>query len=208
MARAAVIAVIAILLAGCDSLPDKPVRASLYDFGPGAVVAEAQSAPTQPPIVLPDVETPSSFDGAPIMYRLGYSDPHQLRPYAFARWGAPPPQLVRQKLREQLGRDRLILDSEEASGVARTGGARPRVLRVQLEEFTHYFESQGQSHGLVRLRCTLLESTPAGERPVGQRNFTLRSPASTADASGGVKALAAATEAAAQEVARWLQQLR
>ena len=208
MARAAAIIASAVLLAACNALPDKPVRASLYYFGPGSVVPEAPAAPTQPPIVLPDVETPSSFDGAPIMYRLGYADPHQLRPYAFARWGAPPPQLVRQKLREQLGRERLVLDSEEAAGVARAGAARPRVLRVQLEEFTHYFESQGQSHGLVRLRCTLLEPTPAGERPIGQRTFTLRSPAATADASGGVKALAAATEAAAQEVARWLQQLR
>ena len=131
-----------------------------------------------------------------------------MRPYAFARWSAPPAQLVRQRLREQLGRDRLVLDTEEAAALARSGGAKPRVLRVELEEFTHYFESQTQSMGLVRLRCTLLDNTASGEKLVGQRTITARQPAPTADAPGGVRALAGATDAAARELARWLQQQR
>lgn len=209
MKRLLCVCALGALVAACGAIPDKPVRPTLYDFGPGVEAAAAPAgAPTQPPLMLAEVDATGSFDGTPILYRLGYADVHQLRPYAFARWSAPPAQLVRQRLREQLGRDRLVLDTEEAAALARSGGAKPRVLRVELEEFTHYFESQTQSMGLVRLRCTLLDNTPSGEKLVGQRTITARQPAPTADASGGVRALAGATDAAARELARWLQQQR
>lgn len=199
----------ALLLSACGALPDKPERPTLYDFGPGlAAAGVAPATYTQPPLMLAEVDTAGSFEGSPILYRLGYADAHQLRPYAYARWSAPPAQLVRQRLREQLGRDRLVLDSEEAAAMARDGGHKPRVLRVELEEFTHYFASHAESIGLVRLRCTLLDNTSAGEKLLGQRTITMQRPAPSADASGGVRALAAATDAAAQELARWLQQWR
>jgi cholesterol transport system auxiliary component len=58
----------------------------------------------------------------------------------------------------------------------------------------------------VRVRCTLLENSAAGERLVAQRTFTVQRPAPTADAAGGVRALSAATDAAAAEIAGWLRQ--
>lgn len=206
--KAWTVPLVAMLLAGCSSLPDKPVRATLYDFGPGVAASAPSAAATQPPLVLAEVDAPVSFDGSPIMYRLGYADAHQLRPYALARWSAPPASLVRQRLREQLGRDRMVLDAEEALALSRSGGSRPRVLRIELEEFTHYFESTSESVGLLRLRCTLLDNGAAGEKLVGQRIVTMRAPAPTPDAPGGVRALAAATDAAAREIAGWLQQNR
>ncbi|MBI5275136.1 MAG: membrane integrity-associated transporter subunit PqiC [Burkholderiales bacterium] len=207
--RAAVAAtLVALVLGGCNALPDKPVRADLYDFGPPPASAAPGASPTAHALVLPEIEASRAFDGLSILYRLGYADAHQLRQYAMARWTAPPTQLVRQRLRETLARDQLVLDSEESAGLARTGGPRPRVLRIQLEEFTHYFETEKQSRAMVRLRCTLLEPTPAGERAVAQRVFSLQSPAPSADAAGGVRALTAAVDAAALEVARWLQQQR
>lgn len=196
-----------VTLAGCSALPDKPTRATMYDFGPGiAAAGAAPAAQTQPAIVLADVDSSASFEGSPIVYRLGYADAHQLRPYSLARWSAPPSQLVRQRIREQLGRERLVLDSEEAAALARSGGARPRVLRIELEEFTHYFESEARSFGLIRIRCTLLDNTPAGEKLLGQRTITLQAPAPSQDAPGGVRGLAAVTDAAAQEIGRWLRQ--
>lgn len=199
----------ALLLAGCGALPDKPERPALYDFGPGVAAAGVAPATyTQAPLTLAEVDASGSFEGSPILYRLGYADAHQLRPYAYARWSAPPAQLVRQRLREHLGRDRLVLDAEEAAAMARSGGHKPRVLRVELEEFTHYFASQGDSAGLLRLRCTLLDNTSGGEKLLGQRTITMQRPAPSPDAPGGVRALAAATDAAAQELARWLQQWR
>jgi len=192
------------LLAGCAT-PDKPVRPTLYDFGPGMTPAAAAGAAPLSALVLGDVEPGGSFEGSALLYRLGYADAHQLRPYALARWTAPPAQLVRQRLREHLGRERPVLDLADAASISRRGGAMPRVLRVELEEFTHYFETESASQGLLRLRCTLLENTAAGERLLAQRTVVLRRPAPTPDAAGGVRALAAATDAAAEEIAGWLR---
>ncbi len=195
------------LLAACSVLPDKPVREALYDFGP--LGAEAQSdTPPGAPLVLPDLEVGASLESPSLNYRLGYADAFQLRPYAFARWSAPPGQLVRQRLRDYLGRTRPVLDAAGGASLARRGGALPPVLRVELEEFSHLFDSPTQSRGVVRVRCTLLESTPAGERLVAQRSFTVERPAPTADAPGGVRALTAATDAVAQDIGAWLQQPR
>ena len=193
----------AVLLAACSALPDKPVRPTLYDFGP-LTGEPATVAPTLPALVLGDLDAAGALEGTSMMYRLGYSDANQLRPYAYARWSAQPALLVRQRLRELLGRERMVLDVADAAALARTGSRAPLVLRAELEEFSHYFDSAAQSHGLLRLRCTLLENTAGGERLVSQRSFNLQRPAPTPDAAGGVRALAAATEAAAGDIARWI----
>ncbi len=195
------------LLAGCSSIVDKPVRATLYDFGPGQVAASTPPQATRPPLVLADIEAAGALDGSAVLYRLGYVDDHQLRPYSQARWSAPPPQLVRQRLREQLGRDRMVLNPGEGAGLARTGGLLPRALRIELEEFSHLFQGPTQSVGLLRLRATLLENTAGGERLLAQRNVVIQRPAPTADAPGGVRALTAAVDAAAEELVQWLAQV-
>ncbi|MCG2595555.1 PqiC family protein [Ramlibacter sp. XY19] len=195
------------LLAGCSILPDKPVREFSYDLGPQPV-ADAPGSPAGAPLVLPDVEVQGALESTAFLYRLGYADAFQLRPYAYAKWSAPPAQLIRQRLRDHLGRERPILDSAAAASLARRGGVTPPVLRVELEEFSQVFESQAASQGVLRLRCTLLENSAAGERLVAQRTFTVQRPAPTADAPGGVRALSAATDAAAGEIATWLRQPR
>jgi cholesterol transport system auxiliary component len=158
--------------------------------------------------VLADIEASGSLDGSSVLYRLGYANPNELRPYAHARWSAPPPQLIRQRLRQQLARGRAVLDLGDSAALARSGGAAPRVLRLDLEEFSQVFDSQAQSWGLLRLRATVMDNTPAGEKLLAQRSFVIRQPAPTPDAPGGVRALAAATDAAADEIEQWLMQLR
>ena len=195
------------LLGGCANFVDKPVRATLYDFGPGELTASPAQQTTRPPLVLADVEAAGALDGSAVLYRLGYADDHQLRPYSQARWSAPPPQLVRQRLREQIGRDRIVLNPGEGAGLARSGGLLPRALRIELEEFSHFFQAPAQSVGLVRLRATLLENTAGGEKLLAQRNVVVQRPAPTADAAGGVRALTAAVDAAADELVQWLAQV-
>lgn len=207
LARAAGLFCVAVMLTACGSLVDKPVRPTLYDLGPVAATAAAPSS-SQPAVVLADIEAAGSLDGSAVLYRLGYADEHQLRAYAQARWSAPPPQLVRQRLRDQLGRERVVLNLGEAAALARQGGAQPRVLRIELEEFSHFFDTPAQSVGSVRLRATLLENTAAGERVLGQRSISVQRPAPTPDAPGGVRALAAATDAAAAEIGQWLRQAK
>lgn len=206
MKRRALFALLPVL-AACSALPDKPVREVQYDFGP-LPASGGSAAPSGTPLVLPEFEVSASLETSALLYRLGYSDPFQLRPYAYARWSAPPGQLLRQRLREVLGRTRPVLDPAAAASLARRGGSMPPVLRVELEEFSHFFESQGTSRGELRMRCTLMDHSGAGERLVAQRSFDLQQPAPTADAAGGVRALTAAADAAARDIIAWLQQLR
>lgn len=209
-------ALLAASLAGCAG-PDRPVRAVQYDFGPGATAAQppageapppqrAAPQPLQPLLQLAEIDTGATFDGTAVLYRLAYADANQLRHYAQARWVAPPAQLVRQRLREALGRKRVVLNPGESAALARGDGPAPRVLRLELEEFSQLFDAPARSAGVVRLRATLLESTPAGEKLLAQRSIVAQRPAATADAPGGVRALAAATDAAVQEIEQWLQQ--
>lgn len=207
-ARLALLAATAAVLAACSSIaPDKPTHGLLYDFGPGAPV-NGTSGASQPPLVLADIEAPSGLDSSALLYRLAYADANQLRPYAQSRWSAPPQRLVQQRLREVLGRDRAVLDTSESAALARAKREVPRTLRIELEELSQVFDSPAASFGVVRLRATLMESTPAGDRLVGQRVFAQRQPAPSADAPGGVRAIAAATDACAQDIAAWLAQAR
>jgi cholesterol transport system auxiliary component len=201
-----------ILLAGCSALPTPPSRPVLYDFGPGALApAPTDRRAPLPPLALADVDAPGVPEGSnAVLYRLMYADTQQLRPYSQARWSQPPAQLVQQRLREHLGQRRAILKTDDAAAQARDaaqGHRLPSVLRVELEEFSHIFTSAADSAGVVRLRATVVDLTLAGEALRGQRVFIARAPARSADAAGGVAALADATSQVAQELADWVEQV-
>lgn len=206
MNRLSVLA-LAALLAGCSALPDKPQRPVQYDFGPGPVAyAPADRRAPLPALALAEVEASGPLEaGTAVLYRLGYADAQQLRPYAQARWSMPPAQLVRQRLREQLGQRRTIVSSGEGAAMLRNDGRQPLVLRLELEEFSQLFSAPAASSGLVRLRATVVDNLPAGEQVLAQRQFIVQRPAATADAAGGVRALAEATDAAGAELAQWLE---
>lgn len=196
-----------LLLAACFSgcaLVDKPSRAMVYDFGPGAPdVPVVKTTNSLGVLALSEVEADSALDDKAVLYRLIYTDAQQLLPYAQARWSMAPAQLVRQRLREVLGLRRTVL----SLGDGNITGSKPvMVLRVQLEEFSQLFDAPGQSSGLVRLRATLVQASPGGDRLLGQRSFAVQRPAPTPDARGGVRALTAATNTAVEEIEQWLMQ--
>lgn len=198
----------AVLLSACGSLPDKPQRATLYDFGPGPLptaAAPATPAAQRPALTLPDIEVTGRLDGTQLLYRLGYADAQVLHAYGQARWSQAPGQLLRQRLRDTLSAQRTVLGPDEAAAIARQDGRVPDVLRISLDEFSHYFQAPQQSTGLVRLRATLLRNGAAGDRVLAQRSFTVQRPAPTANAPGGVKALTAATDAAVAELTQWIE---
>jgi cholesterol transport system auxiliary component len=203
----------AALVAGCGALPDKPARATLYDFGPGLAATAAPAAALTPAAALPtlalaEFESNTRLDGTQILYRLGYADVNELRPYGQSRWSQPPAQLLRQRLRDSLAERRMVLGPEESATIARSKGEVPDTLRISLDEFSHYFDSPTTSVGLVRLRATLIRGTTGGDRVLGQKTITVRRPAPSADAPGGVKALAAASDAAVAEVTQWMDALQ
>lgn len=185
-------------LSGCASAPG--AQGAVYDFGPGPLRPEPRTrmAPL-PPLVLAEVDASTALEGRAVLYRLGYAEPQQLRPYARARWSMPPAQLLRQRLREALGQRRQVLSPSDpvAPGTP--------VLRLDLEEFSQWFESPSRSAGLVRLRATLSHSA-SPSKPLAQTSWVQQQPSASADAAGGVKALAEASDALIVQLDAWLQQ--
>jgi len=151
-----------------------------------------------------EVDAPVALESAAVLYRLAYSDSQQLRPYAQARWSMPPAQLLRQRLREQLGQRRAVLN-------ATLGMALPpplMTLHVELEEFSQLFDAADRSTGLVRVRATLGQAGArvGSQELVAQRSFVVQRPAASADAPGGVRAMTAAADAVIQEIDQWVEQ--
>ncbi len=203
--RASMTAACCLVLSGC-AVFDKPVRATVYDFGPGMLASPVVNNSALPAVVaLPEVEAGSALDSTAVLYRLVYADAQQLLPYAQARWSMTPAQLVRQRLRETLGQRRTVVHPGEGH---LSGATLPLVLRIELEEFSQLFDAPNRSVGLVRLRATVLQGTPAGDKLLGQRSVIAQRPAPSADAPGGVRALTAATDAAVEEIEQWLTQFR
>ena len=205
--------VILLLCACSTSAP--AVRPTVYDFGPEnvvgtvvaiAVVKDPSGSDTRAvPVVLPAFESAAALDGNAVLYRLLYADAQQLRPYALARWSAPPAQLVHQHLRERLSAERAVLGNSDTLAPVSGAALDTRwVLYVSLEEFSQVFDSPSQSAAQVRAHATLMRASPAGDVLVAQRVFSQRQGAPSADAAGGVRALTAASSALAQQVAVWL----
>ena len=196
------------VLSGC-ALPNKPTRATQYDFGPGPLTSPVSTGQASlPPLAVDEITTAGgALDNQAVLYRLGYADAQQLRPYAQARWSMPPAQLVRQRLLSRMAERRAVFNAGASVAFNRVqGAALPLRLRIELEEFSQLFSAPDASVGLIRLRATLVDITPTGEKLLGQRSVVVQRPASSADAPGGVRALTAATDAAIEALDQWLQQ--
>jgi cholesterol transport system auxiliary component len=197
------------VLTACAT-PSAPPTKAVYDFGANvqapaqASVATAASVSTSTStaansptrtaaLALPEIETHAALESSAMLYRLAYADAQQLQPYAMARWSMPPAQLVRARVR----------DAFAARGpVVSVGEGTEWRLSLELDEFSHWFESPSSSQGLVRLRATLTRS----ERIVAQTTLLARQSAPTQDAAGGAKALRASTDELVQQLIAWVSQ--
>lgn len=195
-------------LGACAALPDKPLRAVVYDFGPGAranPVATVAASWQAGAIELGEVEAASALDSTALLYRLAYTDVQLLQPYAQARWSMPPALLLRQRLRETLGRRHPVL--RQGDGL-HAGTAAARLLQLELDEFSQVFDAPDASVGLVRVHATVVAPSAGGGRLLAQRSFVAQQPAPSADAAGGVHALTAASDQVLSDIAQWLSTLR
>lgn len=184
-----------LLLAAC-STPQAPVSKAVYDFGPMLALPTnnlAAKLPIAPPISLSEFDSGAGLDSTALLYRLGYADAQQLRPYAQARWSVPPSQLVWARLRDALAVHGPVLGPAPMT---------PWVLKIELEEFSQLFVGPEASLGMIRLRATLFQA----DRLVAQTNVLVRANAPSPDAAGGVKALTAAADDAVAQIVRWTRQ--
>ncbi|MEJ7932517.1 ABC-type transport auxiliary lipoprotein family protein [Ramlibacter sp. AN1015] len=203
--RGAVLCALVAACAGCTSIVSAPEQPTLFDLGPLPAPAAAP-ADAAAPLVLPELEASGLLDRRSILYRLDYGDGRALLPYGASRWSAPVAELVHERIAAHLARERTVLRPGEMTAVARAGAQAPQVLRLQLQEFAQHFDAPGRSHGRVRVLATLLQSSPTGDRLLGQRAFRVSAPAPTGDAAGGVAALSQAVDALALQLGQWLQE--
>jgi len=199
--QSAASALILLALGGCSlPLPDKPGHVQHYDLGPALPADAGAVQPGASALALDLVAAPAAIDGTQIIYRLAYSDGgQQPRPYAQARWSMPPPQLLAQRLRQALSARRPVVDA--GAGLA------PLELHAELDEFAHVFTAPSASEGVVRLCVTATAPAARGNRLLGQRTFSARQSAPTADAPGAAAALRAATDEVVQQVTAWVDEL-
>lgn len=184
----------AAVLAGCASSKG-PAGNTVYDFGPATnplIVGTDGSALKV--VVITDVTGNAAYDSERMFYRLNYADPLQARSYANSRWSSTPLQLLTQRLKSRTAQAGLkVLSATDAS----TGVP---LLRVDLDDFSHTFDSTTSSYGQVALRVSLFQ----GHTLIDQRTFSHKVAATGADAPGGARALAVATDMVAGDMITWL----
>lgn len=191
----------AALLSGCAS--DKPASNTIFDFGStsalttNAAATTVAAIPKLAAVVIMDVTGPAALDSERMVYRLNYADPLQARTYANSRWSATPLQLVTERLRSRVAQSgtKVLAPTDAANGIA--------ILRVEIDAFSHDFDSVSQSQGQLVLRASLFQ----GHQLIDQKTFARQTSAASADAAGGARALAASTDAAAADIVAWLASL-
>ena len=189
---AAALLLCCLLLTGCASV--KKPQAELFDLG---LATAAANMPALPPMALAEVSTPEWLDSPAIFYRLAYASARQPRPYANSRWSMPPAQLFAQRLKSRMSQagGTLLSASDGATGIP--------LLHLDADEISQVFDSPERSAGMVAMRLSVLN----GRRLLGQKSFVRRMPAPSADAAGGVDAIAAASDAVIADMLQWLASL-
>lgn len=191
--RLIALAAAALLLAGCASQKGEPT--TQFDFGPAMPAAsQAQAAAPVGAIVVTDITGSSALENERMFYRLSYADALQARSYANSRWTANPLQMMTQRMKTRIAQSgaKVLSETDASNGVP--------ILRIDVDEFIHNFSGAAQSEGQVALRASVFQ----GHVLVDQRSFARTTPAGSADAAGGARALAASTDAIAADIVAWL----
>lgn len=187
-------ALLAALLTACaTSSREAPVA---YDLGPLRAVRAALPSGT-PPLLLSDVHAPEWLEETAMHYRLTYVSLHESRSYANSRWSMPPVKLVEQRFKARLAASGgIVLPANNGvpSGI---------MLRLELDDFSQRFDSADKSAAQVVLRVSAFRDNSL----LGQKTFVRTAPATSADAAGGAKALAVATDELIDDVLIWLTSL-
>lgn len=188
------LAAAALALGGCAS---KGQPTAQYDFGPLPAVSAPSSASSIGAIIVADVTGPAALDSERMQYRLLYADARQSRPYAYNQWTATPLQLLTQRMKTNLSHGGVqVLSTTDAAASA-------TVLRMEVEDFAQNFDAATSSQGVLRLRASVFRN----HRLVEQKTFSSSKPAPSADAAGGARALADASDAVAADLLTWLAAL-
>jgi cholesterol transport system auxiliary component len=185
----------ALLLTACSLGPAQKDAPAVYDLG-----APRQDAANQPRIyaslLVHAVAAPAWLDTTAIIYRLNYQDAARQRAYANSRWAAAPAALLTQRLR-----GRLAAASDGGVVGAGDSARADYTLRVEIEDFSQVFVTADESRAVIVARASIFNA--AKRTLLAQKSFSTTRPAASANAEGGVRALAAAGDETIEAIAVW-----
>jgi cholesterol transport system auxiliary component len=182
-------------LGACSLGPAQKEAAPAYDLGTLPVPAAGQ-ARIRASLLVHAVAAPSWLDSYSIVYRLNYQDAARQLTYANSRWAAPVASLLTQRLRTQLAAasDGGILSVADS---ARADYA----LRIELDDFSQVFDTAEASRGVIVARASIVNV--ARRALQAQKTFTITKTAPSANAEGGVRALAGGSAELIDAVTAW-----
>lgn len=176
----------ALLLSGCmtPSYRNGAQPQAQFDLGP-VPLPPAEARPWRLRIA-----ARGGLEDTAMRYRLAYADAARVMEYAQSRWMNPPAEILQRRLEARLF---------SAPGQARDYCQ----LQLELSRFEQVFDTASTSQGVLTVRAQLLHPR-AGQ--VDERLFSAAAVAPSADAQGGVSALAQAADTLAARLISWREQ--
>ena len=190
--RLFVAAILSVFLLGACAIGDGRPPATLYDFGP-LKTDNLVHLPDNMPVIRTRVHAPEWMSENLMYYRLNYINDQQVRFYTESSWNTIPSKLFKNRLDTY-----LATGGSTVTGYSTTSPT--LTLRVYIEDFGQHFTSPSTSIGHVSLRTSLFR----GKDLIAQKSFTRDIPSTTADAAGGVRAMAQASDAIIADILNWM----
>ncbi len=160
----------------------------------GAASISIATNPGLPALRMSPVQAPPWLDEPRMLYRLLYENPLEVHAYATRRWLMAPGLLFEQRVRQRLvAAGRIVLPATDTTTGMPT-------LKIELYDFMQHFSDPASSSGRVLMRASLY----TGQQLFAQHTFYGQVAASSADAAGGARALAGASDVAIDALLRWL----
>ena len=191
----AVAVLLVMMLAACSLGPEKKDAAATYDLG-AASASPAGQPRIRASLLVHAVAAPGWLESNAIVYRLNYQDAARQLNYANSRWAAPAAAMLTQQLRA-----RLAAASDGGIVNIADGARADYALRVELEEFSQVFDTAQTSRAVIVARASIV--TVARRTLYVQKTFAAEKPAASANAEGGVRALAGASGELVDAIVAW-----
>lgn len=186
-------AVFILLLAGCSTTTPAVNEYTVFPF------YAHQNSPTgrdSLSLKLMPTKSIASLASKKIYYLY---DGGQTGAYLYSRWSDTPANMIERCLSFSLQNRNLF----KALLPAASSASADMTLESDLHAFYHRFHEDGTNEGYIDITYRLIESK--NKHVIASKRFVITSPASSADASGGVSALSDATRRLCDESASWLE---
>jgi len=190
-----------LFVTGCSITPQTHTEIVTYNFAtyiPGNIDHATQaSINNSKKILVAPIAAPSWLDSHDMHYRLAYHNPRRSYTYAHSRWSSSPAFLLAQQIKQKITdyTPHLVI-TDNSTVVA------DNKLFIELEEFSQVFDSEHDSHIMIRYRANLVNNA---HQLIAQRVFNTLETSSTADARGAADAFSTANNRLLDDLIQWLQ---